>query len=78
MPADTALTIDGSGFLTANGGHFSAGIGGGDDGDAGTITISGGTVTANGGEYGAGFGGGHYGNGGTVSISGGIVTANGR
>jgi hypothetical protein len=54
-----------------------AGIGGGDDGAGGSITIDGGTVTATGGDYGAGIGGGSSGDGGAITISGGTVTATG-
>ncbi len=53
-----SLTItdanDDSGSLTATGGRYGAGIGGGSQGNGSNITISGGTVTATGGEYGAG------------------------
>ena len=53
-----------------------SGIGGdGNNIDAGTIIINGGTVTATGGQSAAGIGGGYHGNGGTVAINGGIVTA---
>ena len=69
-----SLTIygqeSGSGKLTATGGHDGAGIGGGDDGAGGTVTINGGMVTATGGGYGAGIGGGDDGAGGTVTING--------
>jgi len=57
VPADGVLTIGGSGTLTASGGRWGAGIGGGYNGIGGTITITGGTVTASGTE-GAGIGGG--------------------
>ena len=69
------------GSLTANGGSFSAGIGGGASnpnapgGEGSNITISGGTVTANGGDSGAGIGGGYFGDGNDITISGGSVTA---
>ena len=74
------LTIgseSGNGKLTANGGKYGAGIGGGSFGSGNDITITGGEVTANGGEYGAGIGGGFTGNGSDITISGGEVTANG-
>ena len=74
------LTIgseSGEGKLTANGGGFGAGIGGGRDCDGSNITISGGEVTANGGEHGAGIGGGYGGNGSDITVSGGEVTATG-
>jgi hypothetical protein len=70
------ITAESTGSLTANGGITGAGIGGGDYGDGGTVTINGGTVTANGGTSGAGIGGGRYSDGGTVTITGGTVTAN--
>ena len=74
------LTIgseSGSGELTANGGEYGAGIGGGDAQSGNDITITGGEIIANGGGYGAGIGGGWYGNGSDITISGGDVTANG-
>ncbi len=71
------LTIQGTGSLTATGGAYGAGIGGGDGGAGSNITISGGTVTATGGNYGAGIGGGYYGKGSNITISGGTVTATG-
>ena len=63
--------------LTANGGTYGAGIGGGGYGSGGTVTINGGSVAATGGTYGAGIGGGEYGSGGTVAINGGSVSATG-
>ena len=72
-----------SGNITAQGGGFSAGIGGevdfgnAADQDGGVVTISGGTIEANGGGWGAGIGGGRTGKGGVVTISGGTVTATG-
>lgn len=90
VPAGAAVIIDGSGSLTATGKKDSnnsksgAGIGGMDaKGNAGSITINGGTVTAIGGTYSAGIGGGNNyngtdaGNGGTITINGGVVTATG-
>ena len=73
----TALTISGSGTLTANGGSQCAGIGSDDENSVGTINISGsGAVTATGGANGAGIGSGYGENGGTINISGsGTVTA---
>ena len=64
----------------ATGGDFSAGIGGGQDGNGGTTTITNGTVRATGGSNGAGIGSGagEYQartSGGTIVISGGTVTA---
>ncbi len=67
--------------MTATGGSGAAGIGGGENGDCGRITITGGTVTARS-STGAGIGGGGiYGNGpvgapgGTIRIEGGTVEA---
>ena len=72
------LIING-GIITATGGKYSAGIGGGEDGDGGNITINGGVVTAIGGEYAAGIGGGSSdwrgGNGGELTINGGEIIA---
>ena len=68
----------GSGVLSATGGRFGAGIGGGfQQGAGGIVTIKGGVVTATGGERGAGIGGGNKGAGGTVTINGGEVAATG-
>ena len=77
------LTIqdkDKNGSLTATGGEFAAGIGGG-SANAGQVTITGGTITATG-EEGAGIGGGQ-GNMGSnagnadIEISGGTIEATG-
>ena len=72
---------DSMGKLSATGGDNAAGIGGGDKGAGGTITINGGAVTANGGNNGAGIGGGGGGTdggaGGTITVNGGTVTATG-
>ena len=70
------------GSLTATGGYFGAGIGSGNSGSAGDITISGGTVTATGGDGAAGIGSGYSSDDGsskveTITISGGTVTATG-
>ena len=73
------------GTVTAMGGEYAAGIGGGSGfrhghGTAGDIMISGGVVTATGGRYAAGIGGGYgYNNTtvGDITISGGSVTATG-
>ncbi|MBQ7559427.1 MAG: hypothetical protein IJT20_04180, partial [Synergistaceae bacterium] len=83
--ADGDMEITGA--ITAQGGDYAAGIGGGGSrtvGRAGTITINGGTITdAIGGKYGAGIGGGtvnrSYANGGgTITINGGDITAHGN
>jgi len=66
----TALNISGTGSLSADGGSWSAGIGGGYRSNGGTISINGGTVSAQGGYSGAGVGGGYCGNGGSTAVSG--------
>ena len=77
---DNSLTIYGqtaqSGQLEANGGGYSAGIGGGEIGPGSNITINGGRVTATGGT-GAGIGGGLNSSGSNITINGGTVTATG-
>ena len=73
------LTIadeDKNGKLTAEGGQYGAGIGGG-KGDGSDITISGGEVNATGGTSGAGIGGGYNGNGSDITITDGEVNATG-
>ena len=67
----------GTGRLTATGGQYGAGIGGGYWANGGTVTVNGGVVTAQGGNGGAGIGGGFRGAGGTVTVNGGAVTATG-
>ena len=74
------LTIadeDKNGKLTAEGGKYGAGIGGGDQGAGSDITITDGEVNATGGKYGAGIGGGEYGIGKDIIITGGEVNATG-
>ena len=72
-----------AGSLTATGGDYGAGIGGGYKGNGKNITIKGGTVNATGGDNGgAGIGGGDYGSGNygsgkNITIKGGTVTAKG-
>ena len=66
-----------NGKLTAKGGDYGAGIGGGWRGSGSDITISGGEVKATGGKYGAGVGGGFKGNGNNIAITGGEVKATG-
>lgn len=63
------------GKITANGGYFAAGIGGG-SGHSGDVTIKGGDVTATGGAFAAGIGGGTSG-GADVTITNGTVNAKG-
>ena len=70
-----------AGSLTATGGKFGAGIGGGNGGSGKNITITGGTVNAKGGLEGAGIGGGSAasigGSGKNITITGGTVKAAG-
>ena len=69
------LTINGNdGSLTATGGTYAAGIGSGNNGKCGNITIRGGTITATG-NGAAGIGSGFNGKCGDITISGGTVTA---
>ncbi|MGI6495823.1 MAG: beta strand repeat-containing protein [Kiritimatiellia bacterium] len=68
---------DETGSLSATGGDYGVGIGGGNNGDGGTVTVNGGTVAATGGTEAGGIGGGNDGSGGTVTITGGTVTATG-
>ena len=65
------------GRLTAKGQDYGAGIGGGNGGTCGTVTVNGGAVRATGSTRGAGIGGGMSGSGGTVTVNGGEVTATG-
>ena len=65
------------GSLTATGGNYGAGIGGGQGGSGSNITISDGKVTATGAGAGAGIGGGYEGSGKGITIEGGEVTAQG-
>ena len=67
----------GTGELIANGAGHCAGIGGGNGGAGGTVTINGGRVTALGRDGGKGIGGGEKANGGSVKITGGTVKADG-
>jgi len=65
-----------SGTITATGGAYSAGIGGGNMSNCGTITIRGGSVTATGGSEGTGIGSGaDSSNCGAITISGGTINA---
>ena len=68
VTGDQELYIEGTGKLVATGDVKSAGIGGGENEDGGTVVIQGGSITANGGEGGAGIGGGKGGKSGTVII----------
>ena len=73
--AELIVSDSSTGSLTVTGGVGGAGIGGGQSGVGGDITISGGTVTATGGQFGAGIGGGRGVAGGVITISGGTVRA---
>ena len=64
-----------NGKLTAKGGDYGAGIGGGSGKDGSNIFITGGGVNAIGGLAAAGIGGGLGGNGSNITISGGKVGA---
>ena len=81
VPQGTSLSIygqaAGTGVLRTTGGESGAGIGGGDWGACGTVTINGGRVTAKGGDFAAGIGGGYGGAGGTVTINGGALSIEG-
>jgi hypothetical protein len=75
LTIDNAPSLQGS--LSASGGGFGAGIGGGFMQNGGAVTIHGGVVRASGGDFAAGIGGAYTGNGGTITITGGTVTAQG-
>jgi hypothetical protein len=66
-----------AGSLSASGGAFGAGIGGGYMQNGGAVTVRSGAIRATGGDLAAGIGGAYTGNGGAITISGGTVTANG-
>jgi hypothetical protein len=68
------ITING-GFIHAQGGNWSAAIGGGSHRKAGNITINGGTITATAGSGGSAIGGGWDRDGGAVTITGGTIQA---
>ena len=82
VEGDASLTIYGqaedSGLLAVKCGNSGAGIGSGNGGTCGAITIRGGTVDAVGGNYSAGVGCGMTGKGGSVTITGGRITATGH
>jgi len=75
----TTVTLRGEGTLVAMGGESGAGIGSGDQGTCGDITISGGEIMARGGLDGAGIGSGKGSQAacGKITISGGVVVAEG-
>ncbi len=66
----TALTISGTGSITAKGGWGGAGVGGNNHQSCGTIIIESGTVNADSNFNGAGIGGGNGAAGGTIVIKG--------
>ncbi len=68
---------DDAGTLLAYGGDSAAGIGSGNAGAAGAVTVNGGAVMVRGGSSAAGIGSGSYGTGGEVTVNGGIVVAQG-
>ena len=75
-----SLTIgdtDKDGKLTAKGGQYGAGIGGGYNGNGSDISITSGEVNATGGTSGAGIGGGYNGKGSDITITDGEVNATG-
>ena len=76
VPENKTVTIQGSGSLTASSNGWAAGIGGGNTGNCGNITITGGNITATGGYGRAGIGGGG-GACGNITITGGVITATG-
>ena len=71
------LTISGDGELTANGGTYAAGIGGGTGASTKNIVINSGTVNAAAGSFAAGIGGGQGGSGSYITINGGTVNVSG-
>ena len=71
------LTISGDGELTANGGTYAAGIGGGTGASTKNIVINSGTVNAAAGNFAAGIGGGQGGSGSYITINGGTVNVSG-
>jgi len=76
-PGNTALTINGTGTLNAQGGTNSAGIGGNLQNSGGNIVIYSGTIIARA-ISGAGIGGGNNGgSGGNITINGGNITTHG-
>ena len=76
VPENKTVTIQGTGSLTASSNGWAAGIGGGNTGNCGNITITGGNITATGGYGRAGIGGGSDACG-NITITGGTITATG-
>lgn len=75
--SELVITEKSTGKLTATGGYFAAGIGGGASNAFGSIIINGGTLDATGGDSGAGIGGGADCTFGSITIKGGTVNATG-
>lgn len=71
------LTISGGGKLTATGGSYGAGIGGGRAGEVSSVVIAGGEIVATGGSGAAGIGGGSSAKANDITIDGGSVIAKG-
>ena len=71
------IVIEGGTITATTAGSYGAGIGSGDNGVCGTITISGGNITATGGYKAAGIGGGESSSCGNITITGGTITATG-
>ena len=77
------IVING-GEITATGGNYAAGIGGGRHSGGGSITINNGRITASGGTNAAGIGGGQnnwsgrYGHIDSITVTGGEITATGN
>ena len=68
---------EGTGQLNVEATDYLAGIGGGDNGKCGTVTINGGNFVIRGGSSGAGIGGGRNGEGGTITINSGYIITKG-
>lgn len=75
VPANKSLVVKGDGNLNAKGGTNAAGIGAGNDTDAGHIILQSGTIRAEGGKYGAGIGGAYLANCGDIMVFNANVTA---
>ena len=71
------ITIHGGNVSGTASGTYAAGIGGGNQGNGGKITIFGGNIYAKGAIQGSGIGGGGWASGGTTIIYGGIIDAHG-
>lgn len=70
MGSGSDITIQGNAEVTANGGIYGAGIGGGENGSGSDITIAGSAeVTATGGLHSSGIGGGYRSTGSDITVS---------